>query len=259
MDTTTSTHKLPVHKHPLLLSARFFLAECGGCHVTETMYGGYFCNEASCNRWFHKECAEAPLEINHHPSHPEHPLLLTIDSPARGDDTPCDSCGQKILSPCYTCPTCGFSVDLICGIKPSPSVIEHPVSHDHPLVFFKKREEKEVPCEVCNESIGGPFYSCLECNDVYFHLDCVHLSEEVHHPCHSSHPLTIITAESICGFVLGCALCSTSSVKYYHSQDKNKGESRMWKSHLTDDSLGVKFEVEINEIQNLPNLNGSWQ
>lgn len=135
MDTTTSTHKLPIHEHPLLLSARFFIAECGGCHVTETLYGGYFCNEAQCNRWFHKECAEAPLEINHHPYHPEHPLLLTIDSPARGD-TPCDSCGQKILPPCYTCPTCEYKVDLICGIKPSPSVIEHPVSHDHPLVFI---------------------------------------------------------------------------------------------------------------------------
>ncbi|KAH0905145.1 hypothetical protein HID58_044648 [Brassica napus] len=40
------------------------------------------------------------------------------------------------------------------------------------------------------------------------------------------------------------------------SQDKNKRESGMWKSHLSDDSLGVKFEVEINEIKSPP-LDGS--
>ena len=36
------------------------------------------------------------------------------------------------------------------------------------------------------------------------------------------------------------------------SQDNNKRESGMWKSHLSDDSLGVKFEVEINEIKSPP-------
>ncbi|CAN8244856.1 unnamed protein product [Cochlearia groenlandica] len=36
------------------------------------------------------------------------------------------------------------------------------------------------------------------------------------------------------------------------SQDKNKRETGMWKSHMSDDSLGVKFEVEIKEIQNPP-------
>lgn len=40
------------------------------------------------------------------------------------------------------------------------------------------------------------------------------------------------------------------------SQDKSKRETGMWKSHMSDDSLGVKFEVEINEIQNPP-LDGS--
>ncbi|KAJ4874180.1 Cysteine/Histidine-rich C1 domain family protein [Raphanus sativus] len=158
------------------------------------MYGSYYCNEPRCNWRFHKDCAESPLEINHHPSHLEHPLLLT--SP---DDsiTPCDFCGQYILSTYYTCPTCEFKVDLICGTKPSPLVIKHPVCHDHTLVFLKKQiEEYKVPCEVCKESIGGPSYSCLECNNVYFHLDCVHLSKEVDHNCHSSHSLKIMPSES---------------------------------------------------------------
>ncbi|KAL0708760.1 hypothetical protein Bca4012_075186 [Brassica carinata] len=196
MDTTRTIYKLPIHEHPLFLSAQFVSVPCDGCHVKGYKYGSYKCSEASCNCWFHKECAEAPPEINHHPSHPEHPLFLTNHSPTR-DDTPCEACGQKILSPCYTCLTCEFKVDLICGIKPLPSAIEYPVSHDHPLALFKKREEDKGPCEVCKESIGGPFYSCPECNNIFFHVDCVHLSKEVNLPCHSTHPLKIITPESL--------------------------------------------------------------
>ncbi|CAN6922319.1 unnamed protein product [Brassica oleracea] len=198
MDTTISPmYKLSIHEHPLLFSAMFIGGKCDGCQVEGVMYGSYYCNEANCYCRFHKDCAESPLEINHHPSHPEHPLLLTKMAPAE-DGTPCDFCGQEILSTCYTCPTCKFKVDLICGTKPSPSVIEHPVCHDHTLVFLKKRMEKDqVPCEVCKESIGGPSYSCLKCNNVYFHLDCVHLSKEVDHPCHYSHPLKIMPSESL--------------------------------------------------------------
>ncbi|KAG2318237.1 hypothetical protein Bca52824_021359 [Brassica carinata] len=182
--------------HPLLFSAMFINGKCDGCQVIGVTYGRYFCNEANCFCWFHKDCAESPLEINHHASHPEHPLLLTKMSPAE-DGTPCDFCGQEILSTCYNCPTCKFKVDLICGTKPWPSLIEHPVCHDHTLVFLKNRvEEDQVPCELCKEYIFGPSYSCLKCNNVYFHLDCVHLSKEVDHPCHSSHPLKIMPSQS---------------------------------------------------------------
>ncbi|KAG2318235.1 hypothetical protein Bca52824_021357 [Brassica carinata] len=179
---------------PTRSNSMFIERKCDGCQVREMMYGSYYCNEARCNWRFHKDCAESPLEINHHPSHLEHPLLLTNPE---NSITLCDFCGQYILSTYYTCHTCEFKVDLICGAKPSPSVIRHPVSHDHSLVFLKKRiEEDKVPCEVCKESIGGPSYSCLECNKVYFHLDCVHLSKEVDHPCHSSHSLKILPSES---------------------------------------------------------------
>ncbi|CAH8314546.1 unnamed protein product [Eruca vesicaria subsp. sativa] len=179
MDMTISPmHKLPIHEHPLFPSAMFIKRKCAGCQVVGVMYGGYFCNEAHCNGWFHKDCAESPLQINHHLSHPEHPLVLSKMSP-REYGTPCEICGQDILAACYSCPTCEFKVDLICGTKPSPPVIEHPVCHDHTLVFTKKRMEGDsVPCEVCKKHIDGPLYSCSECNNMYFHLDCVHLSKE---------------------------------------------------------------------------------
>ncbi|KAF8046340.1 hypothetical protein N665_3834s0003 [Sinapis alba] len=193
MDTKREIYSLPIHKHPLFPTVRIILRECDGCHVTDVIYGGYFCNERNCYGWFHKECAEAPPEINHHPSHSDHPLLLTNDTKSR--DSSCDCCGENLLSPCYTCPTCKFKVDLVCGMKPPRPAIEHPVCHDHPLVFLKK-QEVEVPCEACKESIGGASYSCLECH-VYFHLDCVHLSKEVNHPCHPSHPLKVVAFDPL--------------------------------------------------------------
>ncbi|XP_018489674.1 uncharacterized protein LOC108860274 [Raphanus sativus] len=220
MDTTRSSINKPsLHDHPLFLSAMFTLSFCDGCHLKGYMYGSYFCNEVSCSFRLHKECAEAPLEINHHPSHPEHPLLLTNESPTK--DGTCDFCGQKLLSPYYSCSTCAFKVDFICGIKPSPSAIEHPVCHDHPLVFLKKRGEEKVHCELCKESIdGGPSYSCLECNNMYFHLDCVHLSKEVNHPCHPNHPVKIIASESLKDddyAEKSCRFCSVEPTKMiYH-------------------------------------------
>ena len=158
-----------------------------------------------------------PREIHHHPSHLEHPLLLTYDSPTR-DGTPCDCCGEKLLSPCYICPTCKFKVDFICGMKPSPPAIEQPMYHDHSLVFLKK-QQVHVPCEACKKSIGGPSYSCLECH-VYFHLDCVHLSKEVNHPSHPSHPLKVVASESLADnqdAEKSCCFCGVQQEKMmYH-------------------------------------------
>ncbi|XP_020884059.1 uncharacterized protein LOC110229147 [Arabidopsis lyrata subsp. lyrata] len=197
----TTAVNLPIHEHPLFPSARCIKGECAGCHVNGVMYGCYFCNEPYCYIWFHKECAEAPAEIKHS-FHPQHTLMLTNVS----RDGPCDLCGQKLLPPFYSCSTCEFKVDLICGMKPSPPAIEHPLCHDHPVVFLKIREEK-VPCELCKESIEGPSFSCLEC-DVYFHVDCVHLSKEVNHPCHSIHPLKLIASESLTDDAeKSCVLC----------------------------------------------------
>ncbi|CAN6818041.1 unnamed protein product [Brassica oleracea] len=92
-------------------------------------------------------------------------------------------------------------------MKPSPPAIEHPMCHDHSLVFLKKREV-EVPCEACKESIDGPSYSCLECIHVYFHLDCVHLSKEMYHPCH---PLEVAEESE-----KSCYFCAAQPKVLYH-------------------------------------------
>ncbi|KAL0843522.1 hypothetical protein Bca101_016767 [Brassica carinata] len=195
METIQSTtmYKPSFHEHPLFFSARVITTFCHCCDVEETIYGGYYCNDPNCSAsYFHKKCAEAPLKINH-PSHPQHPLMLVIDGCYR----PCDFCGQRIVFSHYRCSRCEFKVDLTCGMKPFPSAIEHPLSHDHPLAFLKNKLVGGYPyCDLCMEYFGGPSYLCHECN-IYFHLDCVNLSKEVNHPCHSNHPIKLIASEKL--------------------------------------------------------------
>ncbi|KAG2297333.1 hypothetical protein Bca52824_044002 [Brassica carinata] len=63
-------YKTSFHDHPLFPSPRFVMDYCEGCITEGTIYGGYYCNDPNCTAWFfHKKCAEAPLQINH-PSHP---------------------------------------------------------------------------------------------------------------------------------------------------------------------------------------------
>ncbi|KAL0887478.1 hypothetical protein Bca101_011461 [Brassica carinata] len=168
---------MDLHEHPLFPSARFTRGECSGCHVSGAIYGGYYCNENNCYVKFHKECAEAPLEINNS-FHPQHPLTLMFTINHRLRFAPCDLCGKHLGNPVYRCSSCRFKVHFKCGIKPSPLAIEHPLCHDHPLAYLKKRDE-ESPCELCEENINGPSYSCIQCH-VHFHLDCIHLAKEYH-------------------------------------------------------------------------------
>ncbi|XP_019082616.1 PREDICTED: uncharacterized protein LOC109125445 [Camelina sativa] len=137
-------------------------------------------------------------------------------------DSPCNLCGHKLIAPFYSCPTCEFKVDLTCGMKPSPPTIERPMCHEHPLVFLKIREdEAKVSCELCKKSIEGPSYACLGCY-VYFHVNCVHLSTEVHHPCHSSHPLKLIASYTLTDDAeKSCLICEQPKGVVYHCSTCN--------------------------------------
>lgn len=185
-------YKPSVHPHPLFPSAMFVNTSCGCCNVKETIYGGYYCNDPKCYNWFfHKKCIEAPLEINH-PYHPGHLLLLTARF---GAFDGCDLCGNMAMHPYYSCSTCEFKVDLNCGVQPSPYVIEHPLCHDQPLAFLKRRITGS-PCEVCKEKIRAPSYLCDQWN-LYFHLDFVHLSEEVNHHCQSKYLIKLTVSRKL--------------------------------------------------------------
>ncbi|KAF3524096.1 hypothetical protein F2Q69_00050608 [Brassica cretica] len=213
-----SSTKLPIHEHPLFSSARFH-SRCQGCGKWGDYYGGYLCNDSECGRivMFHKECAESPLEINH-PSHPEHPLILT-ETPPRFK---CDLCGKYLFVQCfpyfYHCSICDFNVDTSCARKP-PLPLHHPDPQEPPFVLIKENQSQER-CRVCEQSVCGKYHYGRPSCDEYVHLECVDVAEKVKHlPFHPDHPLEYTTSTYgedqkscvLCGVTLEGVLyhCST--------------------------------------------------
>ncbi|CAN7051572.1 hypothetical protein BRARA_G01485 [Brassica rapa] len=212
-----SSTKLPIHEHPLASSARFH-GHCQGCGKSGNYYGGYLCNDPECRVvMFHKECAESPLEINH-PSHPEHPLLLTQNPPR----SKCDLCGKYLFVHdfpyFYHCSICDFNVDTSCARKP-PLPLHHPDPQEPPFFLIKENQSQKL-CRVCEQPVCGKYHYGRPSCDEYVHLECVDVAEKVKHlPFHPDHPLEYTTSTYgedqksciLCGVTLEGVLyhCST--------------------------------------------------
>ncbi|CAN6968002.1 unnamed protein product [Brassica oleracea var. botrytis] len=209
--------KLPTHKHPLYPTP--WVRSCSGCYrENDCTKDGYRCYE--CKIFFHKECAESSLEINH-PSHPEHPLHLSIPE-YYYESKNCKLCGQTLINMFYHCPLCKFVVDTACIKNPPPDVIEHPKAHKHSLVHLINYYHGT--CDFCEEKYCDRYlYKCSQCQ-LKFHFECSNLPLEITHPFHRKHPLKFLTREEhyfldgkcrICGDELGrrfynCSICKFS-------------------------------------------------
>ena len=108
---------------------------CYGCR--EPIFGpSYSCIESDCDEYYvhHKSCAELPLGL-HHPSHPNHPLILfdryTYDDNNREEYdrfSKCDVCGEKSHEYSYCCYRCNFNIHISCSSL-SPNIQTE--VHDH--------------------------------------------------------------------------------------------------------------------------------
>ncbi|KAH0901297.1 hypothetical protein HID58_040800 [Brassica napus] len=208
--------KLPTHKHPLYPTP--WVSRCEGCpRRGGYVKDGYRCYK--CDFFFHKECAEATLEI-HHPSHPAHPLSLFLEMRRMKR---CKLCGENWYhSMFYHCSICDFVVDTACAKNPPPNVIEYPKAHEHSLVIAK--DLSDFNCGFCGEeSQGRCRYRCYLCR-LEFEIRCSMLSLEIDYPYHPKHPLKFLTKEErhfsdgkcrICGKYLRwkfyhCSICKFS-------------------------------------------------
>ncbi|KAL0891252.1 hypothetical protein Bca101_015235 [Brassica carinata] len=208
--------KLPTHKHFLYPTP--WIPSCDGCYRKDGYTkDGYRCYE--CRIFFHKECAESSLEINH-PSHPEHPLHLFIAEEYFSESKYyCKLCGKPLYYIFYHCPLCEFVIDTACIKNPPPDFIEHPKAHEHSL--FHLKNHIHGTCDFCEEKYCSRYlYKCSQCQ-LKFHFECSNLPLEIIHPCHSKHPLKFLTREEhqfsdgkcrICGNKLGrrfyhCSIC----------------------------------------------------
>ena len=107
---------------------------CYGCR--EPVFGpSYSCKK--CNGYHHhKSCAELPLGL-HHPSHPNHPLILFDQYTYRDNNreeydkfSKCNVCGEKSYEYGYCCYRCNFNIHIRCS---SLSLTIQTEVHDHQL------------------------------------------------------------------------------------------------------------------------------
>ncbi|KAH0901291.1 hypothetical protein HID58_040794, partial [Brassica napus] len=194
--------KLPTHKHPLYPTP--WVSRCEGCpRRGGYVKDGYRCYECAIS--FHKECAEATLEI-HHPSHHAHPLSLKY----------CKLCGEDLFDKIYyQCSICDFVVHTACAKNPPPNVIEYPKAHEHSLVI-----EKGFYHPRCNFCGGGSrdmyYYRCSLCS-LNFEIRCSMLALEIDYPYHPKHPLKILTKEEHHFSDGKCLICGEElRLKFYH-------------------------------------------
>ncbi|CAH8354246.1 unnamed protein product [Eruca vesicaria subsp. sativa] len=221
--------KLPTHKHPLYPTP--WVRSCNGCcRDGDYAKDGYRCYE--CRTFFHKECAESSLEINHS-SHPEHPLHLSTIVESRSPYLICKLCGLLIYHMFYHCPICKFVVDTACAKNPPPDVIEHPKAHEHSLVYLKNANGT---CEFCEEIYCSRYlYECFQCQ-LKFHFECANIPLEIIHPSHSKHPIKFLTREEHHFSDGKCRICGNElKRRFYHCSF-------------------CKFSVDLACVNNLPPL-----
>jgi hypothetical protein len=90
------------------------------------------------------------------------------------------------------------------------------LDHKHALNFIEDLKidgEKEAVCQVCEEPPSGSGYKCSECNFLC-HKSCFDLPDEIQHPIHPNHNLTI-TAPLSSDYCVACGKCCGRCFTYW--------------------------------------------
>ena len=181
------------------------------------------CGCLQCLLFLHKSCfgeSNCPLEIQHY-THP-HPLTFSITSRQTLTPSPqtattypeltlpttspptftCKAChnSARKIHWCYSCKQCqDFGMDIACAtISKTASQIQH-FLHGHPLSLLYKyvNYQQVASCRVCMKSCTGPTYVCGRpfseyCKNIHFHKSCLELRQQICHPFHPYHLLTLL-------------------------------------------------------------------
>ncbi|MFQ6652536.1 hypothetical protein Gotur_024354 [Gossypium turneri] len=200
------------HPHPLVFNPEMNHQSeeticCFGCK-RKGKGPNFSCSE--CGFFLHKGCAEAPIEIQHHPFHRDHPLILRqLSSIEEQGGDYCKVChcyiGEQFS---YCCSSCKIAFHLKCSLlqrDTSGNFIEilHR-THQHPLLLIDNQNFllQYRECSGCSAELVNDSYGCFDCN-IFFHKKCVELPIKISHPYHRKHKLIL---ESDFRF---CNLCQT--------------------------------------------------
>ncbi|XP_019087772.1 PREDICTED: uncharacterized protein LOC104755409 isoform X2 [Camelina sativa] len=184
--------------------------ECGACKMTTLGNSYYACLQ--CQRNFHKECVESPLEIKH----PSYPLCSLRLSNFQCMFT--SGCCRKItFGMFYRCTTCELSMHPVCAMRPVPLVIDHPKSHPHPLSLFPT--QASTVCNICARIKKlDPTYICIQCVFV-IHKGCMGFPHVIRI---SRHPHRISFTSSLPSRMLSCRVCHQQVDNNYGAYSCNK-------------------------------------
>ncbi|XVF65489.1 hypothetical protein PTKIN_Ptkin09bG0253600 [Pterospermum kingtungense] len=189
------------HEHPLLLlineeqmmmSHQSGVADCWRCGEKVSSAPCFSCLE--CGFYLHKQCAEAPLQINH-PFHHDHPLVLQ-EIPSHYGRCVCDFCRKTCKMLVYHC-SCGLDFHIKCALFTyhiagnNLKELEH-VGYKDPLFSAENNVEKLEDltiCFVCQEPLANYTYFSPDCG-FNLHKKCAALPLKINEMGHK-HPLTL--------------------------------------------------------------------
>ncbi|KAK9055362.1 hypothetical protein SSX86_026445 [Deinandra increscens subsp. villosa] len=199
---------------------------CNVC-VQPIMEAPYFhkCGDESCNFALHQWCTWLPKQIDNHPGHPQHTLVLLSNVPGVFFSIfKCALCTLRCNGFSYGCVECGYYIDVKCGFIPEK--ITHKSHPNHLLLLGASGSSRSRQyCYICKwffKDDTESYYSCNVC-DVYIHRECaLFLPETVthiydKHPMHLSHlPIENHTSEYF------CEICEHGLIPYlpfYHCDE----------------------------------------
>ncbi|XVF83465.1 hypothetical protein PTKIN_Ptkin16aG0488400 [Pterospermum kingtungense] len=181
------------HQHPLEersnKNEKFYCSGCG------EMVSGPTFSCVACGFHLHKQCAEAPSEMNH-PFHRNHNFNLLVSSPYEVGNIICDFCDQTCENFVYHC-SCGLDLHIKCALLSYNIAQKRTAEFQHiaridPLISVENRPQKleNAKCFACWKPLLDAVYFSPDCG-FYLHVKCADLSAEINHLLHPQHPLIL--------------------------------------------------------------------
>ena len=209
------------HKHPLIIAenkvnnstSSFFMnndfPSCSACG--EPRFGKSF-SCLRCKFLIHEFCLELPHEIQHF----FHPCPVSLQKETT--NFTCRACEKSCSLFAYHCNRCHFYLDVECAqmltrnFEGQNYILSY--YHHHPFILCnKERNDHLVSCDGCNQVISFEIFGCIQC-DIYLHRSCAAAPQQIEHPFHPKHTLTLFFDEKL--------LCTISILKSLDKKGKVK-------------------------------------
>ncbi|XP_017617496.2 uncharacterized protein LOC108461995 [Gossypium arboreum] len=179
------------HVHPLVFNdGRSHESEEVYCCACGELVSGPRFSCMDCGFHLDKNCAEAPIEMNH-PFHRKHNLKLMTSSPYVEGNLICGFCNNICERFVYHC-SCNLDFHIKCAFLSYKFLVKNSrelVHQDKPISSeCHSQELKRVQCFACQKSLLESDYISHD-SGFYLHKKCFELPLEISHLSHRYHSL----------------------------------------------------------------------